>query len=205
MREDLEALLELQRKTKSGEVAPLVDVAVKHFWLWPGKAYWAYQRRDAIAIDQLELRRRVGLPKDERIANVVTLLSQLYERVSWSECGEMFSHVMAEDSWQMVMSLVEEMSWDDLGTVRFFEKVDQRYGVLAPEEIDLIVAYKTIGEVAAMLESIASEGRGKALPRKRRSSLWRERVWWLFSILCAVGLLWLVGCGIVKLVRWIVA
>ena len=26
MREDLEALLELQRKTKAGEVAPLVDV-----------------------------------------------------------------------------------------------------------------------------------------------------------------------------------
>ena len=41
MREDLETLLELQGKTKAGEVAPLVDVAIKHFWLWPGKAYRA--------------------------------------------------------------------------------------------------------------------------------------------------------------------
>ena len=57
MREDLEALLELQGKTKAGEVAPLVDVAIKHFWLWPGKAYRAYQRKGEIAIEQLELRR----------------------------------------------------------------------------------------------------------------------------------------------------
>lgn len=83
MREDSEALLELQGKTKAGEVAPLVDVAIKHFWLWPGKAYRAYQRKGEIAIEQLELRRRVGFPKDERVANVVTLFSQLYDEASW--------------------------------------------------------------------------------------------------------------------------
>ena len=112
---------------------------------------------------------------------------------------------MAEDSWQTVMLLVDEMSWNDLGTVRLLGKVDQEYGVLAPEETDKLVAYKTVGEVAEFLCKIASEGREKALPSKRESSLWRERVRWLVSMLCAFGLLWLVGCGIVKLVRWIIA
>lgn len=52
---NLEKLFELKRKTKAGEVAPLVDVAIKNFWLWPGKAYWAYVRRAKI-VEQLELR-----------------------------------------------------------------------------------------------------------------------------------------------------
>ena len=41
MNKGLEPLLELRRKTKAGEVAPLVDAAPKGFWVWPGKAYWA--------------------------------------------------------------------------------------------------------------------------------------------------------------------
>ena len=78
MREDLEALLELQRKTKAGEVAPLVDVAIKNFWLWPGKAYWAYIRRDRIAIAQLELRKRMCVPQDGRVLSVVSICTQQY-------------------------------------------------------------------------------------------------------------------------------
>jgi hypothetical protein len=180
MREDLEALLELQGKTKAGEVAPLVDVAIKHFWLWPGKAYRAYQRKGEIAIEQLELRRRVGFPKDERVANVVTLFSQLYDEASWMECGELFSYVMAEDAWQMVDWLVDYLSWDDLGSIRLFEKVDQQYGKLTSEEFEFCVRCKTVGEVAEFLTKIASEGREKASPLKRECSLWRERVWLLF-------------------------
>ena len=41
MNKDLEPLLILRRKTKAGEVSPLVGVELKSFWLWPGKAYWA--------------------------------------------------------------------------------------------------------------------------------------------------------------------
>ena len=67
MREDLEALLELQRKTKAGEVAPLVDVPAKHFWQCPGKAYRAYLRKGEISIEQLELRRRVGFPNSAQL------------------------------------------------------------------------------------------------------------------------------------------
>ena len=161
MRQDLEELLELQRKTKAGEVTPLVDVAIKHFWLWPGKAYWAYIRR--------ELRRRVGFPKDERVANVVTLFSQLYDEASWMEGGEMFSYVMAEDAWQMVYWLVDYLSWDDLGSIHFFDKVDQQYGILTSEEFEFCDRCKTVGEVADFLTKIASEGREKALPRTFRT------------------------------------
>ena len=55
LNEGIKALLELQRKTRAGEVAPLVDVAIKNFRLWPGKAYWAYVRKAKI-VEQLELR-----------------------------------------------------------------------------------------------------------------------------------------------------
>ena len=124
---------------------------------------------------------------------------------SWMEGGETFSYVMAEDAWQMVYWLVDYLSWDDLGSIHFFDKVDQQYGILTSEEFEFCDRCKTVGEVADFLTKIASEGREKASPRKRESSLWRERVWWLFSMLCAFGFLWLVGCGIVKLVRWIAA
>ena len=205
MREDLEALLELQRKTNAGEVAPLVDVAVKHFWLWPGKAYRAYLRRDKIALEQLELRKRIGSARDQQVANVVTLLSQLYDGALWSGCGEVLSFVMAEDAWPSVVALLENDAVDDFGGVEFWMAAERKYGELTTAEMDSIGTFKTVGEVADFLTKIASEGREKASPRKRESSLWRERVWWLFSILCAFGLLWLVGCGIVKLVRWIAA
>jgi len=195
MRKDLEALLELQCKTKAGEVAPLVDVAIKHFWLWPGKAYWAYCRRDKIAIEQLELRKKLGISTDERVANVVSLCQQIYDEADWPERGEIFKHLMAEDSWPIVALLLE----DDAVDIELFEKVEQHYGRLTSEELEKPV--KIVGELAAMLETIAAEGREKASPRKRESSLWLERVWWLFSILCALGFLWFVGHGIVKLVR----
>ena len=92
----------------------------------------------------------------------------------------MFSYVMAEDAWQMVYWLVDSLSWDDLGSIHFFDKVDQQYGILTSEEFEFCDRCKTVGEVADFLTKIASEGREKALPRKRESSLWRERVWWLF-------------------------
>ena len=162
-------------------------------------------RRDKIAIEQLELRKRIGSAQDQQVANVVTVLSQLYDGTSWRECAERFSHVIAEDAWPMVLWLVEEMSWDDLGIVRFLEMVRQQYGKLTPEEMELIVAHKTVGEVAAMLETIAAEGREKVMPRKRSSRSWLGYGWWILLLLCALAFLWSVGNGILKLLRWIAA
>ena len=205
MRQDLEELLELQRRTKAGEVAPLVDVAIKHFWLWPGKAYRAYLRRNKIAIEQLELRKRMNMPKDERVSTVVSICTQQYVDYGLPERGELFLHIAADDAWPPVVALLENDAVDDFGGVEFWMEAERRYGELTTGEMKTIGTFKTVGEVAEFLTKIASEGREKALPRKRESSLWLERVWWLFSILCAFGLLWLVGCGIVKLVRWLCA
>lgn len=205
MSKDLEALLELQLKTKAGEVAPLVDVAIKNFWLWPGKAYWAYIRRDRIAIAQLELRKRMCVPQDGRVLSVVSICTQQYADYGLPERGELFLYIKADDAWPSVVALLENDAVDDFGGVEFWMVAEQRYGKLTTEEMKTIGTFKTVGEVAEFLTKIASEGREKASPRKRESSLWLERVWWLFSILCAFGFLWFVGCGIVKLVRWIVA
>jgi hypothetical protein len=205
MSKDLEALLELQRQTKAGEVAPLVDVAIKHFWLWPGKAYRAYLRRNKIAIEQLELRKRMCVPQDGRVLSVVSICTQQYADYGLPERGELFLYIKADDAWPSVVALLENDAVDDFGGVEFWIVAEQRYGKLTTEEMKTIGTFKTVGEVADFLTKIASEGREKASPRKRESSLWRERVWWLFSILCAFGFLWFVGHGIVKLVRWIAA
>ena len=205
MRKDLEALLELQRKTKAGEVAPLVDVAIKHFWLWPGKAYWAYIRRDRIAIAQLELRKRMCVPQDGRVLSVVSICTQQYADYGLPERGELFLYIKADDAWPSVVALLENDAVDDFGGVEFWMVAEQRYGKLTTEEMKTIGTFKTVGEVAEFLTKIASEVREKASPRKRESSLWLERVWWLFSILCVLGFLWFVGHCIVKLVRWIAA
>ena len=201
----MEELLELQRKTKAGEVAPLVDVAIKHFWVWPGKAYRAYLRRNKIAIEQLELRKRMNMPKDERVSTVVSICTQQYADYGLQERGELFLHIAADDAWPPVVALLENDVVDDFGGVEFWMEAERRYGELTTEEMKTIGTFKTVGEVAEFLTKIASEVREKASPRERESSLWRERIWLLFSMLFAFGLLWLVGCGIVKLVRWIAA
>ena len=193
-------MLELQRKTKAGEVAPLVDVAIKHFWVWPSKAYWVYVRRNKIAIEQLELRKRMNMPKDGRVSTVVSICAHQYSAFGLPERGELFLHIAADDAWPSVVALLENDAVDDFGGVEFWMAAERRYGKLTPEEINSIGTFKTVGEVAAFLDKVASEGREKALPRKR--NLWRERGLWLFSLLVVLGILWLAGTGIIRLICW---
>ena len=199
MSNDFEPLLELQRKTNAGEVAPIVDVAIKHFWLWPGKAYRAYVRRNKIAIEQLELRKRMNMPKDGRVSSVASICTQQYADYGLPERGELFLHIAADDAWPSVVSLLEKDAVDDFGGVEFWMAAEQRYGKLTPEEVDSIGTFKIVGEVAAFLDKVASEGREKALPRKR--NIWRERWLRLFYLLIVLGSLCVAGMEITKLVR----
>ena len=166
MRKDLEALLELQRKTKAGEVAPLVDVAIKNFWLWPGKAYWAYLHRDKIAIEQLELRKRMNMPKDGRVSTVVSICTQQYADYGLPDRGELFLHITAHDAWPPVVALMENDVVDDFGGVEFWMEAERRYGELTTEEMHSIGTFKTVGEVAGFLSKIAIEG-GRKLRRAK--------------------------------------
>ena len=95
MNKDLEPLLELRRKTKADEVAPLVDAAPKGFWVWPGKAYWAYCHREKIAREQLGLRRKMGLAEDGRVASVIVayLVALVSTFTLMSPEGTMFAGV----------------------------------------------------------------------------------------------------------------
>ena len=203
MSNDFEPLLELQRKTNAGEVAPIVDVAIKHFWVWPGKAYRAYVRRNKIAIEQLELRKRMDMPKDGRVSSVASICTQQYADYGLPERGELFLHIAADDAWPSVVSLLEKDAVDDFGGVEFWMAAEQRYGKLTPEEVDSIGTFKTVCEVAMFLDKVACERREKALPRKR--NIWRERWLRLFYLLIVLGSLCLAGTGIFKLVRWFTA
>ena len=195
LNKDLEPLLELQRKTKAGEVSPLVFVEIKNFWLWPGMAYC---RRKKIAREQLELRRKLGLANDERIASVIVLCRQLANEALWMECGDLFPQLMAEDSWPMVAALMDEDAVDDFGIVDFLEAVECRYGKLTDEEVDSVLKFETVGQLAAFLDQVAAEGREKAQPRRGRR--WLDRCGWLLTALFGLALIWIVF----KLLHWLV-
>ena len=184
---DLEPLLELQRKTKAGEVSPLVFVEIKNFWLWPGMAYC---RRKKIAREQLELRRKLGFANDERIASVIVLCRQLANEALWMECGELFLQLMAEDSWPMVAALMDEDAVDDFGIVDFLEAVECRYGKLTDEEMDSVLKFETVGQLAAFLDQVVAEEREKAQPLKRR--LWLDRCGWLLTALFGLALIYII-------------
>ena len=192
---DLEPLLELQRKTKAGEVSPLVFVEIKNCWLWPGMAYC---RRKKIAREQLELRRKLGFANDERIASVIVLCRQLANEALWMECGELFLQLMAEDSWPMVAVLMDEDAVDDFGIVDFLEAVECRYGKLTDEEMDSLLKFETVGQLAAFLDQVSAEGREKAQPRKRRR--WLDRCGWLLTALFGLALIYIVS----KLLHWLI-
>jgi hypothetical protein len=194
---DLEPLLELQRKTKAGEVSPLVSVELKNFRFWPGKAYWAYCHRKKIAREQLKLRRKLGLESDERAASVVGLCRQLHDEALWMECGDLFPQLMAEDSWSMVAALMDEDAVDGFGIVDFLEAVECRYGKLTDEEMDSVLKIETVGQLAAFLDQVVAEGRKKAQPRKRRR--WLDYCGWLVTALFGLTLIWI----IFKLLHWL--
>ncbi len=191
---DLEPLLELQRKTKAGEVSPLVFVEIKNFWLWPGMAYC---RRKKIAREQLGLRRKLELANDGRVASVLALCRQLTNEALWMECGELFPQLMAEDSWPMVAVLMDEDAVDDFGIVDFLEAVECRYGKLTDEEMDSLLKFETVGQLAAFLDQVAAKGREKAQPRKRRR--WLDRCGWLLTALFGLALIYV----IFKMLHWL--
>ena len=88
IREDIAALLELERKTKAKIIAPLVHVKRKTFWPWQTRAYHAYRHREDIAIAQLQLRADMGVSPDESIELVSSLFKETYERFCmWPDRG----------------------------------------------------------------------------------------------------------------------
>ena len=189
MNKSFQPLLELERKTNAGEIAPLVAPPAAPFW--PSRTH---ARRFAIAKAQLELRQQKGLPADAQVANVAALLG---DGLSWLTCGGLFAHLGAEDSWPMVVALVEDEM--DFGFVHFGEQVEWKIGKLTDEEWTQVAAFQTIGELANFLEKVADEDREKVPPPK--PNLWLERAVWLFATLLAFGLLWTLGRALARLLH----
>jgi len=181
-------LLNLERKTKSGEIAPLVDLPRPPFW--PSRIY---SRSTKIFTAQLELRKQKRLPPDPRIANLVALLDLPSLMTFRSLCP----HLMADDSWPTVAMLVDEDSSDDLGLVHFLQAVDQHCGKLTDEESNSLETIKTLDDLATLLAKVAAEDREKVPPPKTR--LWVELLWWLCSTLFGLALLWALCRAISKL------
>jgi hypothetical protein len=113
------------------------------------------------------------------------------------EFGELFPQLMAEDSWPMVAALMDEDAVDDFGIVDFLEAVECRYGKLTDEEMDSLLKFETVGQLAAFLDQVAAKGREKAQPRKRRR--WLDRCGWLLTALFGLALIYV----IFKMLHWL--
>ena len=165
MREDIAALLELERKTKAREIASLVHVERKGFFLWPSKAYHAYTHSRDIALAQLQLRSDLGVAPDENVGIVVAACRRFYEADGLlPERGELFGFLRSDDALSVVMELVESDSFSDMGIVSLLNICECLYGKLTEAEIDSIARMKTVGEFAALLTTVADEGREKGKP-----------------------------------------
>lgn len=199
MREDVAALLELERKTEAKEIAPLVHVG-SAFPLWPPRACRAWRRRRDIALAQLQLRADTGTAPDGKAGIVATVCKQYYEEdARLPERGKLFGFLRADDALPTLAEFVEEDSTNDWGLVSFLYRCENRYGKLTKEAADSLSGMKTVGEFAALLAKAADEGREKGNPfeESRGMRLWR---WLVLGVsVCALAgllysaILWLLG------------
>lgn len=165
MRRDIAALLELEQKTKAREIAPLVHVERKGFFLWPTKTYRAYSHRLDIALAQLQLRSELGVVQDAKAETVVAACKRFYEADGMTpERGKLLGFLRSDDAFSVVMELVESDSFSDMGIVSLLNICDCLYGKLTETEIDRIARMKTVGEFATLLKTVAGEGREKGKP-----------------------------------------
>jgi len=158
-------LLELEQKTKAREIAPLVHVERKGFFLWPTKTYRAYSHRLDIALAQLQLRSELGVAPDAKAETVVAAYKRFYEADGMTpERGKLLGFLRSDDALSVVMELVESDSFSDMGIVSLLNICECLYGKLTEAEIDSIARMKTVGEFAALLATVAGEGREKGKP-----------------------------------------
>lgn len=200
MREDVAALLELERKTK--EIAPLVH-AGSAFLIWHPRAYRVWCRRQTIVLAQLQLRSDTGLAPDEKAALVASVCQQHYEEDSMlPERGKLFGFLRSDDALPTVLEFVEGDSINDFGFVQFLYRCESLYGKLTDAETDGIAKMKTVGEFAELLAKAAAEGREKGEPFKEsRGMLLFGRVVLAVHVCCLAVL---ACCAVAWLVRHIV-
>ena len=133
MREDLEKLLELQRKTKAGEVAPLVMPGRKSFWT---RFLWEFLLGRAIRVwtEQLQLRQE----RNEGKSDCGNKFLCEFRRVLSTRHGErrtrLIEQIMTTDSFQAALCISRR--WDGLEDFEVFYGLEERFGKLKDEEID---------------------------------------------------------------------
>lgn len=202
VREDVAALLELERKTKAKEIAPLVH-AGSAFLIWQPRAYRVWRRRQTIVLAQLQLRSDMGLAPDEKATPVAAACQRYYEEdAKLPERGKLFGYLRSDDALPAVWEFVEEDSWRDLGCVELLCRCESLYGKLTDEETAGIAKMKTVGEFAELLAKAAAEGRGKGeLFAESRGMRLLGRVLLAFHVCCLAVL---ACCAVAWLVRCIV-
>lgn len=173
-------LLDLERKTESGEIAPLVPLPRPPFW--PSRIY---SRKEKILAAQLELRKQKRLPPDPRIADLLAL----FDLPSLMTFSDLFQYLAADDSWPTVAMLLDGDSSDDLGLVHFLHAIDQHCGILTDEESARLETLPTLGDLALLLAKVTADHREKAPPRK--STFRGALLSWLLTTLFSLALLWL--------------
>lgn len=165
MRKDLTALLELERRTKAKEIAPLVHAPGSASLLWHPRACLAWRRRREIALAQLRLRADTGLAPDEKAVPVAAVCQQYYEEdAKLPERGKLFGFLRSDDALSTVLELAEDDFPNGFWAVQFLYRCENQFGKLTDEESARIAKMETVGEFAELLAKAAAEGRKKGEP-----------------------------------------
>ena len=185
---DFDPIKELERRTKAGEVAPLVMPSRESVWtrfLWEfllGRAIRAWKA-------QLELRAKRNaagnLEWTEEFRDLMSILA-----VSQADKTKpLICQIMPEDSLDAVLCVSRR--WDGLEDFEVFLGIEETCGKLTDEEIDMIDRdYRnwTVGDLVGFMNRLKSEGREKPVKGRMRRSVCAIGICMIFV---AVAVFWL--------------
>ena len=185
---DFEPIKELERRTKAGEVAPLVMPRRESGWtrfLWEfllGRAIRAWKA-------QLELRAKCNaagsLEWTEEFRGLMRILAVSQD----DKTKSLICQIMPEDSLDAVLCVSRR--WDGLQDSEVFYGIEETCGKLTDEEVDAIDrAYRnwTVRDLVAFMNQLKSEGREKPVKEQPRRSVCAIAI---FMVFLAAGVFWL--------------
>ena len=169
MKYDLAPLKELERRTKAGEIAPLVSVghdsAWTRFWmpLLNGRVIRAAKR-------QLRLREKLMGPhggmQSDNLAELCVVLRKVY-----GSRGSLIAQIRDEDD--MYAVLLAFSRWYDIDDSGVFDAVVEWSGHWPEEDLQQITEVKSIGRFAAIAAKVKVSGNGGS--QEERPTKWRLR------------------------------
>ena len=189
MRKDMEPLREMERRTKAGEIVPLVmphrkSALTRFFWeLLLGRAIRAWKK-------QLRLRLERNAVEYGCTGESLYEFKRILATGHSKKRGQLIGQIMPMDS--LDAALCMSRHWDGLDDSEVFDNFQAVCGKVTDEDMDELVHnyYNwTVGDLTAFMDHLKSEGRDRVEVEKQRESRCAAVLGYLLlSIMIAIAL-----------------